>query len=144
MKKLIFVAFCGLTLMGCTDKKNAAAEQAHVTTEHAEQSTVATAVNEVPTSAAEQNVPAEQTLNFTGPYDLTLELKTTDNFQTAQLTDNSDKVYQLKEAVSGSGVRLEGDNGVSIHFKNVNGVNEGTVELVKDKPIEIKEFVEAK
>ena len=42
--------------------------------------------------------------------------------------------------VSGSGVRLANEAGVSIHFKNFDGLNEGTVELVKDKPIEIKEF----
>ncbi len=119
--------------MGCADKK--APSEQNVATE----STTATAqTNDV---AVAQD---EQVIHFTGPQDLTLELKTKDNFETAQLTDNSDRVYELKRAVSGSGVRLANDQGVSIHFKNFNGVNEGTVELVKDKPISIKEFVTEK
>ena len=144
MKKLVFAAIFGLIMIGCTDKKKETVEQSHAESAHNEQATVATASQDVPAIAAEQSIPAEQTLHFTGPHDLTLKLKTIDNFQTAEMTDNSDKVYQLKQAVSGSGIRLEGENGVFIHFKNFNGVNEGTVEFVKDQPIEIKEFVEIK
>ena len=34
------------------------------------------------------------------------------------MVDNSDTVYHLKRAVSGSGILLSNDDGVSIHFKN--------------------------
>lgn len=133
MKYILTATFLTLALVGCADKK-APSEQ-----NVAREATTATAqTNDV---AVAQD---EQVIHFTGPQDLSLELKTKDNFETAQLTDNSDRVYELKRAVSGSGVRLANDQGVSIHFKNFNGVNEGTVELVKDKPISIKEFVAEK
>lgn len=133
MKYILTATFLTLALVGCADKK--APSEQNVATE----ATTATAqTNDV---AVAQD---EQVIHFTGPQDLSLELKTKDNFETAQLTDNSDRVYELKRAVSGSGVRLANDQGVSIHFKNFNGVNEGTVELVKDKPISIKEFVAGK
>lgn len=133
MKYILTATFLTLAMVGCADKK--APSEQNVATE----STTATAqTNDV---AVAQD---EQVIHFTGPQDLTLELKTKDNYETAQLTDNSDRVYELKRAVSGSGVRLTNDQGVSIHFKNFNGVNEGTVELVKDKPISIKEFVTEK
>ena len=51
------------------------------------------------------------------------------------MIDGSGKVYHLKRAVSGSGVRLANDDGVSIHFKG----GEGIVEFEKDKPISITE-----
>lgn len=83
------------------------------------------------------SIPAEtQVINFVGPMDLTIQLKSSDNFETATLADNSDRVIYLKAAVSGSGVRLANDDGVSIHFKN----GEGVVEFVKDKPISITEY----
>lgn len=44
--------------------------------------------------------------------------------------------YHLKRAVSGSGILLSNDDGVSIHFKG----GEGVLELVKDQPINITEF----
>ena len=68
--------------------------------------------------------------------DLTVELKSSDNFETAEMTDNSGKVYHLKRAISGSGMRLANDDGVSIHFK----AGDGVVELVPGKPISITEF----
>ena len=83
------------------------------------------------------NTPAEtQVINFTGPMDLTVELKSSDNFETAEMTDNSGKVYHLKRAISGSGMRLANNDGVSIHFK----AGEGIVEFMKDKPISITEY----
>ena len=133
MKYILSATLFSLTLVGCADKK--APSEQNVATEP---TTATTQTNDV---AVAQD---EQVIHFTGPQDLTLELKTKDNFETAQLTDNSDRVYELKRAVSGSGVRLANDQGISIHFKNFNGVNEGTVELVKDKPISIKEFVAEK
>lgn len=77
-----------------------------------------------------------QVIHFVGPMDLTLQLKSSDNFETAEMTDNSDRVIQLKAAVSGSGMRLANEDGVSIHFKN----GEGIVEFIKDKPIHITEY----
>lgn len=87
--------------------------------------------NSIPNATAETQV-----INFVGPMDLTIELKSSDNFETAEMTDNSGKVHLLKSAVSGSGVRLANNQGVSIHFKR----GEGIVELVEGKPISITEF----
>ncbi|MDM1279060.1 hypothetical protein HXZ65_12485 [Acinetobacter indicus] len=98
--------------------------------------TSTTPQNEVVQEKVVSNAPADtQVVYFSGPMDLALELKSSDNFETAQLTDNSGKVYHLKRAVSGSGVRLANDDGVSIHFKG----GEGIVEFEKDKPISITE-----
>lgn len=83
------------------------------------------------------SIPAEtQVINFVGPMDLTIQLKSSDNFETAEMTDNSGRVIHLKAAVSGSGVRLANDDGVSIHFKN----GEGVVEFVKGRPVNITEY----
>lgn len=82
----------------------------------------------------------QQTLHFVGPYDLSLTLTTSDNFETAILTDNSDTQHQLKRTISANGIRLESNSGVVIHFKNTPNGNQGYVMLVKDKPIEISEF----
>lgn len=90
--------------------------------------------------SSEKKQNSEQTINFIGPYDLTLSLTTLDNFETATLTDNSDKTYSLQRSISASGIRLTNDAGIIIHFKGTSNGNEGYVELVKDKPIEIKEF----
>lgn len=82
------------------------------------------------------STPAEtQVINFVGPMDLTIQLKSSDNFETAEMIDNSGRVIHLKAAVSGSGMRLANDDGVSIHFKN----GEGIVEFIKDKSISITE-----
>lgn len=83
------------------------------------------------------STPSEtQIINFVGPMDLTIQLKSSDNFETAEMTDNSGRVHHLKQTVAASGVRLANDQGVSIHFKR----GEGIVELVKDKPISITEY----
>jgi len=93
--------------------------------------------NEVVQDKVTSNTSAEtHVINFTGPMDLTVELKSSDNFETAEMTDNSGKVYHLKRAISGSGMRLANDDGVSIHFK----AGEGIVEFMKDKPISITEY----
>lgn len=115
MKYLLGAILLGLALTGCTS----------------------TPQNEVVQDKMTNNTPANtQVIYFTGPMDLTLELKSSDNFETAQMTDNSGKNYHLKRAVSGSGVRLANDDGVSIHFK----AGDGVVELVPGKPISITEF----
>lgn len=135
MKYILTASIFALALVGCTDKKSDTQAPA------VQESTSAVSNNiENTTASVENTADANQTINFTGPLDLTIILTTTDNFETAQLADNSDKTYALKQVVSGSGIKLANDDGVSIHFKNVNGVQEGVVELVKGNPIEIKEF----
>lgn len=115
MKYLLGAALLGLAITGCTSNPK----------------------NEVEQEKVVSNTPAEtQVINFTGPMDLTVELKSSDNFETAEMVDNSDTVYHLKRAVSGSGILLSNDDGVSIHFKG----GEGVLELVKDQPINITEF----
>ncbi|WP_425880159.1 hypothetical protein [Acinetobacter sp. TWP2-2-3] len=85
---------------------------------------------------ATSNTSADtQVLKFSGPNGLLIFLKSSDNFETALMTDNSGVVYRLKQTVVGSGIRLANNNGVSIHFKR----GEGVVEFVKDQPISITE-----
>ena len=138
MKYFLTTALLGFALVGCADKKEA------TTPTSAEQATSpATSTNPAANETAttiDQTAQAEQEIHFTGPNDLTIALKTTDNFETAQLSDNSDKTHELKRVISGSGIKLANDHGVSIHFKGTDTGMQGTVELVKDKPIEIKEF----
>lgn len=115
MKYLLGAILLGLALTGCTS----------------------TPQNDVVQDKTTNNTPANtQVIYFTGPMDLTVELKSSDNFETAEMTDNSGKVYHLKRAISGSGMRLANDDGVSIHFK----AGEGIVEFMKDKPISITEY----
>ena len=116
------VVLFGLVLVGCTDQKARIASPS------------------ISTDKIDAVVQANQEIHFTASNDLIMTLTTKDNFETAQLRDNSDVIYELKRTISGSGIRLANDAGVFIHFKNFNGVNEGTVEFVKDQPIEIKEF----
>lgn len=129
MKYLVGASLLTFALVGC----NSAPQEAAQETTQDNAVTASAAVEDQATASA----PVEaQVINFTGPMDLTIELKSSDNFETADLTDNSGKVHHLTRAVSGSGVRLANDEGVSIHFK----AGEGVVELVKDKPINITEF----
>ena len=82
------------------------------------------------------STPAEtQVINFVGPMGLTIQLKSSDNFETAELIDNTGKTYQLKAVVAASGIKMANDEGVSIHFKK----GEGIVEFKKDQPINIQE-----
>ncbi len=131
MKYLVGASLVALALAGCNSSPQETATEA--TQDNA---VTASAAVETHDQAAASAAVDTQVINFTGPMDLTLELKSSDNFETADLTDNSGKVHHLTRAVSGSGVRLANDEGVSIHFK----AGEGVVELVKDKPINITEF----
>lgn len=114
MKYILGIALLGFALSACTTNHGKDVSQEKVV------------------SATSSNI---QVIHFTGPMDLTIKLQSADNFETAQMTDNSGKIYHLKRAVSGSGVRLANDDGVSIHFKG----GEGIVEFMKDKPISITE-----
>lgn len=87
--------------------------------------------------SSETTISEKQTLNFVGPYDLTVKLTTEDNWKTAVLTDNSDRTFNLKLEPAADGVFLSNDEGVSIHMKN----KEATLILVKNgNPINLKEF----
>ena len=108
MKYILGATFLAFGLMGCNSNSNHGVSQEKV----------------------QSNAPADtQVIYFNGPQDLTIELKSSDNFETAEMVD-------LKRAVSGSGILLSNDDGVSIHFKG----GEGVLELVKDQPINITEF----
>lgn len=77
----------------------------------------------------------EKTVKYATEDKQIFTLKTTDNFVTATLEDSQGHSYALKEAPAGSGMLLEGANGVSIHTKG----NEGFITLAKDKVLNIKE-----
>ena len=87
-------------------------------------------------NTSSNNAVETQVIHFTGPMDLTIELKSSDNFETAMMTDNSDRTFMLKSAPAASGMFMTDGKGVSIHIKG----SEGIVEFVKDKPIQITEF----
>lgn len=115
MKPLLVSSLLALALVGCSTMSE----------------------NKAPKENVSSTQPAQtQVINFTGPMDLVVTLKSSDNFETAEMTDNSDRVYKMKQVPAASGVRLESNDGASIHFKG----SEGMVEFVKGKPIEIKEF----
>ena len=114
MKYVLGATLVALAITGCTSTPN----------------------KEVTRENVIRNAPENtQVISFVGPNDLKLYLKSSDLFETAQMIDGSGEVYHLKRAVSGSGVRLANDDGVSIHFKG----GEGIVEFEKDKPISITE-----
>lgn len=77
-----------------------------------------------------------QILLFTGPMDLTIRLSTDDNFATAVMTVDSEHALQMHRVRSGSGIRLENGEGVSIEFKN--GI--GTVEFSPDDVMDIEQY----
>lgn len=80
--------------------------------------------------------PQKQTLNFVGDYDFTVKLTTENNWQTAILTDNSDRTFELKIEPAADGVYLSNKDGVSIHMKN----GEATLTLGTGRtPITLKE-----
>lgn len=79
MKYILGATLLAFGLMGCNSNSN----------------------NEVSQEKVQSNAPAEtQVIYFNGPQDLTIELKSSDNFETAEMVDNSDTVYHLKRAVS--------------------------------------------
>ena len=102
--------------------------------------TACTAIPSSP-SAADQATPVAaaahtQTLHFVGPMGLTVTLSSQDHFDTAVMTDNADRTFQMRAVPAASGVRMSNGRGVTIHFKN----GDGTVEFVPGKPISIQEF----
>lgn len=114
MKNLLFPYLVLLALSGCT---------AHIKTDEGH-TTQDTAV-----------ASHTQTLHFVGPIDLTITLTSQDNFKTAVLTDNADRVFQMYSAPTASGMRMIDGVNTSIQFKEGQGV----VEFVKGKPVSIQE-----
>ena len=113
MKNILAATLVTLALVGCTSTP----------TEKVTQESIAAG-------------SSTQVIHFVGPMDLTIELKSSDNFETAMMTDTSDRTYMLKHVPAASGILMTDGKGVSIHFKGAEGI----VEFVKDKPIQITEF----
>lgn len=129
--KYLLPAFLALALVGCGDNK-----KANQDTQSSTESSTAVATSE-PTSSVEASsvAAAEVVIKYQDKNKKTYELKSLDNFETATLTDSEGKTYALKEAMAGSGMRLEGQDGIYIHTKG----EQGTLELVKNQPIDITE-----
>ena len=90
------------------------------------------------TQAGVHQVPSHQVLHFAGPKNLWLTLTTQDTFQTAVMTDNTGRTFQMRIARAASGVRMSDGQGVTIHFKR----GEGIVEFVEGQPIAIQEITQ--
>ena len=90
------------------------------------------------TQAGVHQVPSHQVLHFAGPKNLWLTLTTQDTFQTAVMTDNTGRTFQMRIARAASGVRMSDGQGVTIHFKR----GEGLVEFVEGQPIAIQEITQ--
>ncbi|MCK4080984.1 hypothetical protein KTI59_06190 [Acinetobacter radioresistens] len=63
----------------------------------------------------------EQVLKFIDPDNIVIILKTTNNFETAELTDQRGIVYYLKRVKTKNGIRLE-NGSTSIHFNSGSGI----------------------
>ena len=94
-------------------------------------------INRTPQAEVHQ-VPSHQVLHFAGPQNLRLTLTTQDTFQTAVMTDNTGRTFQMRIARAASGVRMSDGQGVTIHFKR----GEGMVEFVEGQPIAIQEIAQ--
>ncbi|MEN8381221.1 hypothetical protein [Acinetobacter radioresistens] len=125
MKYLFLALAAGIFLMGCNS--NMAKASKNPTTDESSENLKPKQIINV--------TEEQQLLKFIGPNNQTYILRTTDNFETAELSDQSGKTYRLKRAVSASGLRLANSQGISIHFKN----GEGILELIKDQPINVTE-----
>ena len=125
MKIILASIFAVFTLVGCA-KETTKTEQLP-----SSQSTEENKINE--------NVTSEKVINFNGENNFKARLKTTDDFETAELKVNSDKTYNLKRVISGSGISLADERGASIHFKDYSGTIEGTIEITPGEVITIKE-----
>lgn len=90
------------------------------------------------TQAEVHQIPSHQVLHFAGPKNLRLTLTTQDTFETAVMTDNTGRSFQMRITRAASGVRMSDDEGVTIHFKR----GEGMVEFVEGQPIAIQELAQ--
>jgi membrane-bound inhibitor of C-type lysozyme len=125
----ILAALCTvLLLVGCNSDKQPNSNVPSATNE-----SVTSTAMPAETSVAE--VTSEVIVKYKGSDNKTYELKSSNNFETAVLTDSQGKNYELTHAISGSGMRLEGKDGIYIHTKG----EEGTLVLLKDQLIDIQE-----
>ncbi len=76
----------------------------------------------------------EQVLKFIDPDNIVIILKTTNNFETAELTDQRGIVYYLKRVKTKNGIRLENGN-TSIHFNSGSGI----LKICQGRPIKVIE-----
>ncbi len=76
----------------------------------------------------------EQVLKFIDPDNIVIILKTTNNFETAELTDQRGIVYYLKRVKTKNGIRLENGN-TSIHFNSGSGI----LKIDQGRPIKVIE-----
>jgi len=76
----------------------------------------------------------EQVLKFIDPDNIVIILKTTNNFETAELTDQRGIVYYLKRVKTKNGIRLENGN-TSIHFNSGSGI----LKIGQGRPINVIE-----
>jgi uncharacterized lipoprotein NlpE involved in copper resistance len=125
----ILAALCTvLLLVGCNSDKQLNSNVRSATNE-----SVTSIVMPAETSVAEAT--SEVIVKYKGSDNKTYELKSSNNFETAVLIDSQGKNYELTYAISGSGMRLEGEDGIYIHTKG----EEGTLVLLKDQLIDIQE-----
>ena len=121
----LLVALCAvLLLVGCNSDKQPKSDVVSAASENAA----------LPAEGASEAI-SEVIVKYQGSDNKTYELKSSDNFETAVLTDSQGKSYELTHAISGSGMRLEGEDGIYIHTKG----EEGTLVLLKDQLIDIQE-----
>lgn len=123
--KYLTPLFLTFLLIGCSGDKKATQDTSQ---------TSAASENSITNAMTQSPVAQEVIIKYQDKNKKTYELKTTDNFQTAVLVDSNGKTYDLKEVMAGSGMRLEGRDGIYIHTKGENA----TLELSKGKPVDIK------
>lgn len=121
MKKLLLVStiLTAAALAGCNAKEKTPAADSGAGT---------------PATQSNSHGSTEKTVKYITEDNLTFKLKTNDNFTTATLEDNHGNSYSLKNAAGASGMRLEGENGVSVHTKG----KEGMIEIA-NKVFNVKE-----
>lgn len=121
MKKLLLVStiLTAAVLAGCNGKDKTPAADSGAGT---------------PAAQSNTSQATEKTVKYITEDNLTFKLKTNDNFTTATLEDNHGNSYALKNAPAGSGMLLEGENGVSVHTKG----KEGMIEIA-NKVFNVKE-----
>ncbi|WP_151960826.1 MliC family protein [Acinetobacter bereziniae] len=129
MKKILLISsiLTAVFLVGCNAKDK---EKTNASTGEA-----SSPVSQVDSNQVDSNESNQKTVKYETEDKKQFTLQTTDNFATATLTDSEGHNYSLKEVPAGSGMRLEGENGVSIHSKG----EEATIELAKDQSFSVKE-----
>lgn len=126
MKKLLLISSLVVSLsllVGCAAKDKT--------------SNLDTGASSVPSNVKDHIAPesVELKVKYTTVDKRGFTLTTKDNFVTATLIDPDGQRYILKEVPAGSGIRLEGENGVLVQTKGDDGI----IELGADKSFTVKE-----